>query len=133
MLVDAPRTNAMRPVRQSRYWMIANHRFGKIEVLTEDLDGRGEALPVSRFEEEAGIFLWPRGLEGGWEVRETTAGELVSVLYGPCADVGRVMLDPLPGIWTGESVELESVARKAFVKTVMGARSFGAAPAISRP
>lgn len=131
MLVDAPRTSAARPVRPSRYWMIANHRFGKIEMMTEDPNGRGEALPVFRFQEEAGMFLWFRGVEDGWEVRETTAGELVSVLYGPCTHVGRVILDPLPEIWAGESLELASVACKDFVKTVMGARSFGAAPKVS--
>ena len=77
-------------------------------------------------------YLRPfRGVEDGWEVRETTAGELVSVLYGPCAHVGRVILDPLPEIWAGESLELASVARKDFVKTVMGARSFGAASKVS--
>ena len=131
MLVDAPRTSAARPVRPSRYWMIANHRFSEIEVMTEDLEGRGEALVVFRFEEEAGMFLWLRRLEDVWEVRETTAGELVSVLYGPCAHVRCVILDPLPEIWAGATVELESLARKDFVKTVMGARSFGAAPKIS--
>ncbi len=104
--------------------MIANRRFGEIAVLTEDPDGRGEGLPVFRFQEEAEMFLWLRGLVGDWEVRETTAGELVSVLYGPCADVGRVIFDPLPRIGASESVELEGVDRKTFVKTVMGARSF---------
>jgi hypothetical protein len=129
MLVGKPRINATRPVRRSarrlRYWMIANRRFGKIEALTEDPDGRGEGLPVFRFRDEAEMFLWLRGLGGGWEIRETTAGELVSLLYGPCADVGRVIFDPQPRIGAGGSVEPESVDRKKFVRTVMGARSFG--------
>ncbi len=108
--------------------MIANHRLGKIEMMTEDPNGRGQALPVFRFQEEAGMFLRFRGVEDGWEVGETAAGELVSVLYGPCAHVGRVILDPLPEIWAGESLEPASVARKDFVKTVMGARSFRRCP-----
>lgn len=124
MLAGAPRTNATRPARRSRYWTVANRRFGKIGVLTEDPDGRGEGLPVFRFQEEAEMFLWLRGLGGGWEVRETTAGELVSLLYGPCAHVGRVILDPQPRIGAGGNVEPESVNRKKFVKTVVGARSF---------
>lgn len=125
--MDAPtRTGAGRPVRPCRYWMIANHRCGEMEVLTEDLDGRGEALVVFRFEEEAGMFLWLRDLGGGWEVRETTAGELVSVLYGPCANVGRIVFDPLPGIGTGASVDLERMDREDFARTVMGDRGFGA-------
>ena len=106
--------------------MIANHRFGKIGVLTEDPDGRGEGLPIFRFQEEAEMFLWLQGLGGGWEVRETTAGELVSLLYGPCAHVGRVILDPQPRIGAGGNAEPESVDRKRFVKTVVGTRSFSA-------
>ncbi len=130
MLVGRLRTNAARPVRRSvrpsRYWMIANRRFGKIGVLTEDPDGGGEGLPVFRFQEEAEMFLWFRGLGGGWEVRETTAGDLVSLLYGPCAHVRRVVFDPQPRIGAGGNVEPESVDRKSFVKTVVGARSFSA-------
>ncbi len=127
-LAGTPRTDDTRPARPSRYWTVwtvANRRFDQIEVLTEDPDGRGEGLPVFRFQEEAEMFLWLRGLGGGWEVRETTAGGLVSLLYGPCADVGRVILDPLPKIGAGESVEPESVDRKEFVKTVLGARGSG--------
>lgn len=105
---------------------MANRRFGKIGVLTEDPDGRGEGLPVFRFREEAEMFLWLRGLGGGWEVRETTAGELVSLLYGPCAHVGRVIFDPQPRIGAGGNVEPESVDRKRFVKTAVGARGFSA-------
>jgi hypothetical protein len=81
-----------------RYWVIAKDGFGKPDPLTVDLDGAGEALPIFSFEEEAEMFLWLQTTEDGREVRETTPGQLVSILYGPCADVGRVMLDPLPEI-----------------------------------
>src|SRR5215203_6386740 len=33
---------------------------------------------------------------GIWRVRESTCGELTSVLYTPCRDIGHVVLDPLP-------------------------------------
>src|SRR5919106_5053223 len=85
-----------------RYWVIAKDAkdakdgFGQLEVLTVDLDGTGEALPVFSFEEEAEMFLWLQTSEDGREVRETTPGQLVSILYGPCAHVRRVMLDPVP-------------------------------------
>jgi hypothetical protein len=109
-----------------RYWVIAKDAkdgVGQLELLTVDLDGTGEALPVFSFEEEAEMFLLLQTTEDGREVRETTPGQLVSILYGPCADVGRVMLDPLPEIGPRMQISLLSMDRNAFVESVMGARS----------
>ena len=106
-----------------RYWVIAKDGFGKPDLLTVDLDGAGEALPVFSFEEEAEMFLWLQTTEDGREVRETTPGQLVSILYGPCADVGRVMLDPLPEIGLRVQISLLGMDRNDFVESVMGARS----------
>ena len=109
-----------------RYWVIAKDSkdgFGQPDLLTVDLDGTGEALPVFSFEEEAEMFLWLQRTEEGWEVRETTPGQLVSILYGPCADVGRVMLDPLPEIGARMQISLLGMDRNDFVESVMGARS----------
>ena len=106
-----------------RYWVIAKDGFGKPDPLTVDLDGAGEALPIFSFEEEAEMFLWLQTTEDGREVRETTPGQLVSILYGPCADVGRVMLDPLPEIGARVQISLLGMDRNDFVESVMGARS----------
>jgi hypothetical protein len=109
-----------------RYWVIANDTkdgFGQLDLLTVDLDGTAEALPIFSFEEEAEMFLWLQRTEEGWEVRETTPGQLVSILYGPCADVGRVMLDPLPEIGASMQISLLGMDRNDFVESVMGARS----------
>ena len=109
-----------------RYWVIAKDAkdgFDQLELLTVDLDGTGEALPVFSFEEEAEMFLWLQRTEEGQEVRETTPGQLVSILYGPCADVGRVMLDLLPEIGLSMQISLLGMDRHDFVESVMGARS----------
>ena len=116
-----------------RYWVIAKGAkdgFGQLELLTVDLDGTGEALPVFSFEEEAEMFLWLQTTEDGREVREVTPEQLVSILYGPCADVGRVMLDPLPEIGARMQNSLLGMDRNdfvvsvlRFVESVMGARS----------
>jgi hypothetical protein len=109
-----------------RYWVIAKDAkdgFGHPDLLTVDLDGAGEALPVFSFEEEAEMFLWLQTTEEGREVRETTPGQLVSILYGPCADVGRIMLDPLPEIGARMQISLLGMDRDDFVESVMGARS----------
>ena len=108
-----------------RYWVIAKDAkdgFGQLEVLTVDLDGTGEALPVFSFEEEAEMFLWLQTTEDGREVRETTPGQLVSILYGPCAHVRRVMLDPVPEIGARMQISLLGMDRNDFVESVMGAR-----------
>ena len=106
-----------------RYWVIAKDGFGQPDLLTVDLDGAGQALPVFSFEEEAEMFLWLQTTEDGREVRETTPGHLVSILYGPCADVGRVMLDPLPEIGARMQNSLLGMDRNDFVESVMVARS----------
>ena len=105
-----------------RFWIIAKDAkdgFGRPDPLTVDLDGTEQALPVFSFEEEAEMFLWLQRTEDGWEVRETTPGQLVSILYGPCADVGRVMLDPLPEIGLSMQINLLGMDRNDFVESVL--------------
>lgn len=109
-----------------RYWVIAKDvkdGFGRADLLTVDLDDTGQALPVFSFEEEAEMFLWLQTTEEGGEVMETTPGQLVSILYGPCADVGRIILDPLPEIGARMQISLLGMDRNDFVESVMGARS----------
>ena len=106
-----------------RYWVIAKDGFGQLDLLTVDLGGTGQALPVFSFEEEAEMFLWLQTTDDGHEVRETTPGQLVSILYGPCAHVGRVILDPLPEIGARMQISLLGMDRNAFVESVMRARS----------
>ena len=120
---DEIRGLARRPL-----WIITCYRNNRMEVLTIDPDGDdGGSLPVFSFKEEAQTFL---GLsendqeeEGRrWRIRETTTGELVSVLRAPCADVGQVMLDPLPLSLGRLMAPLCSVAREWFLEDLMGSR-----------
>lgn len=103
-------------------WMVARDGEGRLEPLCVRA-GLSKILLVFSFEEEAEMFLWLQMTEDGHEVRETTPGQLVSILYGPCADVGRVMLDPLPGIGASMQISLLGMDRNDFVESVMGARS----------
>ena len=85
---------AERPPRRpvgSAYWLITN---GRRDVLSLYYEGE-EMLPVFSYREEAEMFL-RLGIVGyGWRASESGARELVSVLYGPCASVSAVALDPL--------------------------------------
>ena len=103
----------------STYWLIAKDQSGRVEVLTIECGGE-RALPVFSFEEEAELFLELGGVEDGWWARESGAGEIVSVLYGPCAGVRSVVLDPLPEMVAEEAVALVSLSRKRFVEHLVG-------------
>ena len=117
----------MRRTYPRRFWLIARHRTGGMEVLTTNLARGGEALPVFSFEDEANMFLRLGALGDDWRARETSGGELVSVLCGPCAGVDRVVLDPVP--LPGSLVEglngLLSTGREAFMRSLLNPRWFG--------
>jgi hypothetical protein len=104
----------------SAYWLIARNENSRLEVLATGLTGGEKALPVFSHEEEAEMFLrlWEVGFDG-WQVRESTAGELISVLYGPCAGVERVVLDPLPEMIVERTVGLVSLSRERFVDLML--------------
>src|SRR5919202_6365988 len=105
--------------RQPR-WMLVEHQNGsRINVLTVEYSNR-RVLPIFSFEEEAEMFLRFRTSEMGWRVRQTTSGELVSMLYGPCVDVEKVALDPPPLEITGAAIlDLVSLNREDFVRTLL--------------
>jgi hypothetical protein len=105
-----------RPLPGLAYWLIAKNENGRVRVLTLYRCGE-EVLPVFGHEEEAEMFLQVGCVVGdGWGVRESSAGELVSVLYGPCAEVKEVALDPLPEMVAGSTVGLVSLPRERFIE-----------------
>jgi hypothetical protein len=106
-----------RPVLS--YWLIAKNENGRIEVLTALLADGKEALPVFSYEQEAELYLKLREAGSGWRVRESTAGELISVLCGPCAGAKGVALDPLPEMVTEGTLGLVNLSRKRFVNLVL--------------
>jgi len=95
-------------------WLIVKQRCSGLEVLTTG----AYVLPVFSFREEAEAFLHFVGAGNGWQAREATCGELVSILYGPCGDAERVSLDPLPKI-----AELMSFSRKVFVEALLASEA----------
>src|SRR5919107_2093808 len=120
---NQPRRTADHTPRQPpdpvSYWLIAEKRNNRIEVLTIRTDDEQETLPVFSSEEEAEILLQFGGVTGGWRARESSAGELVSVLYGPCAGVRKVALDPSPEVVNEGTVGLVSLLRESFLGLIM--------------
>lgn len=100
------------------FWLIVNYQFGGIEVLRINLASGEEALPVFSFEDEARMFL-ELGASDGWRVRETAAGELISILFGPCTGVRKIALDPLPGPDAAALVGLVSMGRETFMESLL--------------
>ncbi len=101
------------------FWLIVKHENCRMKVFTiESGSGRG-ILPIFGHKEEAEMFLWLNSLETDWRVRKTTAGELISVLCGPYANVTKVGLDPLSG-YDGEALlDLMSLGREEFVRNLI--------------
>jgi hypothetical protein len=123
METKQPRRTAERTLRQPpgpvSYWLITERQDKRIEVLTLHPDGTQETLPVFSSEKEAEIFLRFGGVTGGWRARESSAGELVSVLYGPCAGIRKVALDPSPEMVNEGTVGLVSLLRESFLGLIM--------------
>jgi hypothetical protein len=101
------------------FWLIATRAHGRMEVLTIDAGGE-TLLPVFSFQEEGELFLRLEATEADWWPRETTTGELVSLLLGLCARVDNVALDPLPGLGEREVLGLVSTGRRQFVHHLLG-------------
>lgn len=103
-------------------WLIARERDVELEVFTVEHEG-GSILPVFSFEEEAELFLRLGAVGDGWQARETSSGELVSVLCGPCARVEKVALDPLPfAVGAEEWIDLLCLTGEAYARTLLGER-----------
>jgi hypothetical protein len=101
------------------FWLIVTRSHGRMEVLTIDAGGE-TVLPLFSFQEEGEFFLGHQSASVASRLRETTTGELVSLLLGLCARVDKVALDPLPSLGERGIVELVSTGRRHFVRDLLG-------------
>jgi hypothetical protein len=101
------------------FWLIVTRAHGSMEVLTIDAGGE-TVLPVFSFREEVELFLRLQANGADWWPRETTTGELASLLLGLCARVDKVALDPLPSLGEKETIGLVSTGRRRFMRYLMG-------------
>jgi hypothetical protein len=102
---------------EKRYWLIMRSRRGIAEVFTVWVSGE-KALPVFSFREEAEMYLWFEAPDGGWQIEEVGAGELLEVFSGPYGSVRRVALDPLPEMVSYPMLSFVSVSRERFMERV---------------
>jgi hypothetical protein len=116
-MISAPEAEPAHHERPLRY-LIARHENNRLELLTLATSSDEVALPVFGTERAARDFLLGGGFGGGWRVRESTTGELVSLLLGHPAGVDSVALDPRPGIITPDDAGLRG--KKVFIEVIMG-------------
>jgi hypothetical protein len=106
--------------RRPRWWLIAKTEDGGVEFLTTSGDN-GETLPVFGHKEEAEMFLHLSGYsDDGWHARESSPGEIVSVLCGPCSGAEGVALDPLPRMVADGTLCLVWLGRERFLGWLLG-------------
>jgi hypothetical protein len=106
--------------------LIARSDVRRVEPLTTDIDGQ-ETMPVFSFREEAELFMRLDGWRGWW-VRETSAGELASLLFGTHSYVKMLALDPLPGICDEGMTHLVSLRKNDFAKRLLDDRGLRVVP-----
>lgn len=99
-------------------YLIVRNDNNRLNILTLPTD-EGESLPVFGNERAAQAFLRSDLRKEGWHVRESTAGELISLLMGHVADVDLVAPNPLAIGATGETVTPEILSKKNFISSLM--------------
>jgi hypothetical protein len=105
------------------HYLIVGHGSKGLE-LPDILSGSGEViLPVFSSEEAAKEFLALSSLGERWYVRGFSGGELVSVLFAFHAGMKGVLLDPHPGVLSGE-VTVSLVRRDVYVTSLLDTGSY---------
>jgi hypothetical protein len=98
-------------------YRVSSRQIDSVLILATGGDN-AKTLPVFSSKEEAELFLELKALGTKWWVRQTTPGELISLLYGLCAGVETVSLDPSAEIAAEWLTPLVSLSRKDFVQTL---------------
>ena len=121
-VVSARRAAARGSHRHKRWWLIAKNGNSRVQFLTVDREGDcGETLVIFGHEEEAEMFLYLGGYgDDGWRARESSSGEIVSVLYGPCSGAEGVALDPLAEMVSCATLSLVRLRRERFLGVLLG-------------
>ncbi len=101
-------------------YLIVRNKDNRLKVLTVHTES-GDSLPVFDSESSARAFFRSGsfGKNEGWHVRESTAGELISLLMGHIADVDLISMNPRSRGANGEPVTPETLDKREFIKSLM--------------
>jgi hypothetical protein len=109
-----------------QHYLIVGHTSKGLELPHIFSASGEEVLPVFSSEEAAREFLSLSSLGKGWYVRDFSGGELVSVIFAFHTSVKGVLLDPQPGVLSGD-VMVSLIGRHAFMSSVLETRSYSPA------
>ena len=98
-------------------YLIVRHDSNRLDLLTLPTDD-GCSLPVFGSEFAARAFLRFNHYGEQWQTRESTAGELISLLMGHIADVDLISLDPPPAV-SDDTITMKLVNKRDFISTLM--------------
>jgi hypothetical protein len=111
---------AHRVDRVYAFWVVLEGGTWTLPFTVSCPQGR-EAIALFSGEEEAMMFCHfsKQGAKGS--IRETTAGEVLSLLYGPWSVAGHVALDPFPEVLGSTLLGLLMLSRERFARSFAGA------------
>lgn len=109
--MTSAKTNSLR----TDFWLLVAEEDGR--VLAVDGDG---TPAIFSGEGEAEMFRYLLGFdEYEWLIRQASPGELISVLYGHCAEADKVALDPAPEMLSARLICLVCVSKARFVAQIV--------------
>ena len=101
------------------WYLISRCENNRMDVLTVFPRDDEETVPVFGAQQMAGEFLRDGGFGPGWHVRESTAGELISLLLSLLSDVNSVALNP-PDLASLENALSNKATKREFMAVLMG-------------
>ena len=116
---QSPRGTRHRAGPSRSWYLIARTEGNRLEVLTLAGQPHSDVFPLFTSAGSAWDFLLRGGVGEDWRVRESAAGELVSILVGHLPRVDRVVLDPVFGVSAGDE-EPQSTGKKEFISILLG-------------
>jgi ABC-type Co2+ transport system permease subunit len=117
-----PHKSDVRPHRVDRvyaFWVVLEGGTWTAPFTVFLPEGK-EAIALFSAEEEAMMFCHLSKLGKKGSIRQTTAGGVLSLLYGPWAVARHVALDPLPEILGGGLLGLLTLGREHFARSFAG-------------
>ena len=104
------------------FWVVLEGNTWTLPFTVSLPDGR-EAIALFSGEEEAMMFRHFSKEGANSSILETSAGEVLSLLYGPWSVAGHVALDPFREVLGLRFLELVTLSRERFARSFAGAGS----------